>query len=75
MEEKALTNIASGDGKIKADASKDDIMSYLNVFSFKKTITISTTTTTTTTTTAAPVLSEAEIKAAYTASVEANAKE
>jgi hypothetical protein len=35
MEEQALTNIASGDGKIKADASKDDIMTYLNVFSFK----------------------------------------
>jgi len=35
MEEKALDNIASGDGKIKPDASKDDIMSYLNVFTFK----------------------------------------
>lgn len=50
MADKALLDIADG-GSIKPDAAPEDILKYLNVFSYKQTQTVTTTVTTSTTTT------------------------
>jgi len=37
MESNSLATISTADGSISADAGKDDILSYLNIMSFKTT--------------------------------------
>jgi hypothetical protein len=39
MESNSLAAISTSDGSISADAGKDDILSYLNIMSFKTTTT------------------------------------
>ena len=52
MESNSLAAIAAPDGSISKDAGKDDILSYLNIMSFKTTTTVTQTVTETTTVTA-----------------------
>jgi hypothetical protein len=64
MAKEAVSKIESSDGSISKDASKDDIMSYLNLLSFNKEIEEkeAATATTTTTTTVEVVKTEEEKK-------------